>query len=1225
MSKLRKHFITVLAVLFCALLALSTALIIPKNKIANANSAMSSALEIYDTATGRFKADALQTLYSNINGVTTYENLSNSFADTQGTVLKTYMAMPVKTTVKLGGYDWNVVAVSRSQLNEGQVKGDLVATLWLSTGSSLTSSFAAEGFTTNGIVTIGTDKYAPNEYGMSLIRSTLVGGNYATSAGLAAGTQNQVWAAFLDNYGNFIDTPEQVCGASGYQAKEMPDTSNIGQAYLFPNDAYKEITDADIAGYDNTWYSSAIKDIQGCTGYDNWKNDKLWLPSICETGFSAGRDVGIWGINNDDIRKTAANAWTRSGDSTAANKGFYLTSTGSGFGATTVSQAVRPAFHLNLSAADEDSRKVFFDEAGSTGNDGNGYVHVYNGQTFEKEIRDYGRIDKQSNTSGSGYVSSTGKFSATKPDESADKTYALVVKPKDGYFWKDWETRDDLSGSGDNDDKKYGERTYKITIQLAEIDVNWGNLTVTSGGSLLQDSSPSVYGGTSVEESIKEYYCVVPPGDDLSLPSDPTWTLRSEDNESDFTASQSGTYRVWYKIEADYHNPTEVASYDVTVSTDSVKITVDGDLSTESATYSEGRALIDTETNQAWLKNQFRSKVKVTYTSSGTVYNGTDSALDSLFGNLDIYLFTYNNNNSKVNSTTNDNGYYDAGTYLLGVRYKDTVPAANRTLTFTWETASGREIHPTFTIAKKEIDVKVIAAAADGSLTHVYGELHVEMTYALVNESDLSDNEDIDDLKLWDNFTRKDNGEELSKRTPAGTYYIVGAALESNYVVKFADSEYVITKRSVKLQVADETVGYGTSFDGYTYKAMTAVENNVVTGDDIQVLTAGVPRSLKQGAVDYDFSNTLYIGDYDLYAGVETDGKYIYETDNYIFEILPGKLKITKGNFDLSGVRLDNKGYVYDGEPKPAQLNGELPGGVTVSYRYVNYETAEELDGAPTEVGLYLVYASFTHNSQNHNPITTVKAAYIRIAYTEEEANAEFPAIPTDEELAAAADLAKKKADAKEELEKEAQAKKDEIDADLNRTPEEKAAAKSEVDKELADGKYEIDKAKDKDGVDSALSDGKKEIDDTADLAKKKGAAKSELDKAAQAKKDAIDADPDLTDEEKAAAKAEVDKELEEGKKAIDNATDISGVQSAESSTKTNIENIKPEHKGSFPWWILAVIAGVLVATIVVIIVVVKRRNSEDDDGGYDDFYDDEYDYDEEEEVDDDGDEAFGY
>ena len=224
-----------------------------------------------------------------------------------------------------------------------------------------------------------------------------------------------------------------------------------------------------------------------------------------------------------------------------------------------------------------------------------------------------------------------------------------------------------------------------------------------------------------------------------------------------------------------------------------------------------------------------------------------------------------------------------------------------------------------------------------------------------------------------------------------------------------------------------------------------------------------------------------------------------------------------------------------------------------------------------------------------------------------------------------AAELENSKNSAKEELEKEAKAKKDAVDTDVNLSPEEKAAAKAEIEKELEEGLDAIDKATDTDGVDKALGDGKKEIDDTADLAKSKGAAKSELDKAAQAKKEAIDNDPDLTDEEKAAAKAEVDKELEEGKKAIDNASSVGDIQSTESTTKTNIENINPEHKGNFPWWILAVIAGAIILLTLIIIVVVKKRNSEDDEGGYDDFYDDEYDYDEEEEVDDDGDEAYGY
>ena len=240
--------------------------------------------------------------------------------------------------------------------------------------------------------------------------------------------------------------------------------------------------------------------------------------------------------------------------------------------------------------------------------------------------------------------------------------------------------------------------------------------------------------------------------------------------------------------------------------------------------------------------------------------------------------------------------------------------------------------------------------------------------------------------------------------------------------------------------------------------------------------------------------------------------------------------------------------------------------------------------------------------------------------------NPQFKFIGSSTDEGDALELENAKNSAKEELEKEAKAKKDAVDADTNLTAEEKAAAKAEIENELKDGLDAIDKATDKDGVDKALGDGKKEIDDTAELAQKKGAAKSELDKAAQAKKDAIDNDPNLTDEEKAAAKAEVDKELEEGKKAIDGATDVNSVQSAESSTKTNIENIKPEHVGgSFPWWILAVIAGALVLVTVIIIVIVKRRNADDDDGGYDDFYDDEYDYDEEEEIEDDGDEAFGF
>ena len=220
-----------------------------------------------------------------------------------------------------------------------------------------------------------------------------------------------------------------------------------------------------------------------------------------------------------------------------------------------------------------------------------------------------------------------------------------------------------------------------------------------------------------------------------------------------------------------------------------------------------------------------------------------------------------------------------------------------------------------------------------------------------------------------------------------------------------------------------------------------------------------------------------------------------------------------------------------------------------------------------------------------------------------------------------AAELEKGKNSAKEELEKEAKAKKDAIESDNNLTAEEKAAAKDEIDRELEEGKDAIDKATDLDGVKDAFDAGKKEIDDTADLAQKKGAAKSELDKAAQAKKDEIDNNKDLTDEEKAAAKSEVDKELEAGKKAIDGATDVSEVQSAESVSKTIIENIKPKHAGGpFPWWIIAVIGGALLLLALLIIIIVKRRQVADGEDEYDDYYDDEYDFDEEGEYEEDGD-----
>lgn len=147
------------------------------------------------------------------------------------------------------------------------------------------------------------------------------------------------------------------------------------------------------------------------------------------------------------------------------------------------------------------------------------------------------------------------------------------------------------------------------------------------------------------------------------------------------------------------------------------------------------------------------------------------------------------------------------------------------------------------------------------------------------------------------------------------------------------------------------------------------------------------------------------------------------------------------------------------------------------------------------------------------------------------------------------AELKQEIADAKQELEKKAEEAKTAIDAMPELTEEEKSAAKDAITKQVENTIKEIEQitdSKQKDEVtskkDAALEEIKKQKDTSArtDLTRTKENAVKEIEKKAEEAKKAIDAMPDLTEEEKKAAKEEIEKKAEEAKKAVDQITDHS-------------------------------------------------------------------------------------
>ncbi len=266
--------------------------------------------------------------------------------------------------VTFGGYYWNIAYVSKTRnpsdtTNAVGSANDVVVTLYLADNgkkaglsTDLVSQFSPHAVNATNV------NYPSSMYSTSLLRSSLVGSQYSasnTATSLTNGTQNSTWTRFTDNsqLGKYISTPAQIA----YQETEYTDT----YTYYFPNDAYGQVSG------NKTWYSSGsvvIGDIQKKSHYGDWKTDKLWLPSMSETGWDT-TNVGMWGLSatqrgntntasSDSSSPTGHTgyAWLRSGNATYAYYANLLNSSGGLSGGGTYSRfAVRPALHLNLKSA----------------------------------------------------------------------------------------------------------------------------------------------------------------------------------------------------------------------------------------------------------------------------------------------------------------------------------------------------------------------------------------------------------------------------------------------------------------------------------------------------------------------------------------------------------------------------------------------------------------------------------------------------------------------------------------------------------------------------------------------------------------------------------------------------------------------------------------------------------------------------------------------------------
>ncbi|WP_029943009.1 DUF1542 domain-containing protein, partial [Streptococcus suis] len=141
--------------------------------------------------------------------------------------------------------------------------------------------------------------------------------------------------------------------------------------------------------------------------------------------------------------------------------------------------------------------------------------------------------------------------------------------------------------------------------------------------------------------------------------------------------------------------------------------------------------------------------------------------------------------------------------------------------------------------------------------------------------------------------------------------------------------------------------------------------------------------------------------------------------------------------------------------------------------------------------------------------------------------------------------LAAAKEDAKDKIAEEAAAAKEAIDNDPNLSEDEKQTFKDAVDEAAQTAKGEIDKAKTPAEAQTAEEAGTAAIaEDVLDAAKQD--AKNKIDEDVKAAKDAIDKDPNLSEDEKKGFKDAVDTEAAKAVADIEKATTPAEAQTAE-------------------------------------------------------------------------------
>ncbi|MDE5788936.1 MAG: hypothetical protein K2H78_00820 [Clostridia bacterium] len=292
--------------------------------------------ELWDSTANEFSGAVLEDLEEKLFGdddPVTYIKANDTEYSTTGSYVVPASTLNAKVgdatyglILKLGGMEWMATSLTLADLPDGTTD-NVILTLYLSSPYKTNSVFYTSESTAKG----------NNMYSASTIRSNLL--SWSDFNLFSDGSTTDSFAS------KYLVQPKNI----NYQQNETAVGRDASITTHYPNEALGALS-SDWASGINYQPSDEIRGER----YDAWGEDYIWLPSITETGISNLLNTGcIWKLSNEQRKFTGGTgyAYWRSGYRDNYKYAHMMESAGTANGSMITARGVRPAIHLNLTAA----------------------------------------------------------------------------------------------------------------------------------------------------------------------------------------------------------------------------------------------------------------------------------------------------------------------------------------------------------------------------------------------------------------------------------------------------------------------------------------------------------------------------------------------------------------------------------------------------------------------------------------------------------------------------------------------------------------------------------------------------------------------------------------------------------------------------------------------------------------------------------------------------------